>query len=134
VYLHHDFRIADDADWNASFPDPTPETSLTLADNAARRDALLEVFSPDRFNPNPPPTLCAAPYFSYVRNDCLVGNVFAGAVWHSPLALDANNRINSGSQTFLVKSVSSSVPEPSSLLLLGAGLLGLAAWRWKQTV
>jgi PEP-CTERM motif-containing protein len=24
------------------------------------------------------------------------------------------------------------VPEPSSLLLLGAGLLGLAAWRWKR--
>jgi probable HAF family extracellular repeat protein len=24
------------------------------------------------------------------------------------------------------------VPEPSSLLLLGAGLLGLAAWRWKE--
>ena len=24
------------------------------------------------------------------------------------------------------------VPEPSSLLLLGCGLLGLAAWRWKR--
>jgi hypothetical protein len=129
--LHHGFGFASPEQWNASF------ASLSALDSA--------------FNPAGG-QLCAATYFSQDWDHCNTGDLRGGFVWHSPLAPTGTERNNGSSETFLVRvsdpvivpivliptppksnSDSTAVPEPSSLFLLGAGLLGLAAWRWKQT-
>ena len=98
--------------------------------------------------------ICATPYFSQDHTQCNSGDLYQGVVWQAPFSTvtkdstllpdegnplrHPNNRLSA--EVFRVQWIGSkpepppsSLPEPSSLLLLGAGLLGLAAWRWKHT-
>lgn len=111
----HGFNIPKDTQWTASFRD--------LAD-------LHSAFAP---NGNFAPVICGASYFSQDWDTCDPQDLSDGLVWHSPFALNENARNNALSETFVVREASViPTPLPPSALLFGAGLLGLAAWRWKR--
>ena len=122
----HGFTYASAAQWNASFTSLSAlESAFTRFDSAAVTD----------FNQGGIVTICAAASFVHdpLIRTCNLNEIRDGNIWNSPLGI--TSALPSTEDTFLVKQigVNGSVPEPSSLLLLGAGLLGLAAWRWKQT-
>lgn len=111
----HGFNLPTDTQWTASFAD--------LAD-------LHSAFAP---NGNFAPVICGASYFSQDWDTCDPNDLSNGYVWHSPFALDENARNNALSETFVVRQAPViPTPLPPSALLFGAGLLGLAAWRWKR--
>jgi hypothetical protein len=76
--------------------------------------------------------LCSAPYqvqadrYAFVSDTYTFTKITAGSIFTTPIG------INDAGQIVGVFEDAAGVPEPSSLLLLGFGLLGLAAWRWKQ--
>lgn len=113
VVLHDGFMVATDTQWNASF---------------STIDALYSAFVS--------PTLrCASTYFDVNYDHCDTGDILSGYIWNSPLATTYEQGHSGYGETFLVRgpavAVSSDVPEPATVTLLGLGMLGFAVSRRK---
>lgn len=71
--------------------------------------------------------LCGSPYFNSGYSHCDSGDVQAGWIWGAPLGISNNSggATNDLSEAFLVRGGAPAVPEPTSMLLLGSGALGV---------
>ena len=125
-----------DTQWTDSF-----DGFRTVTVNGVDSYSMVSAFISSSGTP-----ICATPYFSQDYKQCDSGDLNQGVVSQAPFKVVATDTTlgsdptsNSNAEVFWVRKSdfvpepTSSLPEPSSLLLLGAGLLGLAAWRWKHT-
>ncbi len=87
--------------------------------------ATVSPFDPEVFNPS---GRVFAPEVQFVKYRVAFGNslAFPAQIQSINLFASANFQFESA------QAPGSAVPESSSLLLLGSGLIGLAVWRWKH--
>lgn len=110
ITLHHGFRLPSQPEWLSSF------TNLS-----------------DMYNQfSTPSQKCAAPYFSNQWNHCDFGDFQSGAVYDSPFASSDFYRSHPASETFLVRGEGGEIPEPSTYLMVAAGLGAAALLRRRR--
>jgi hypothetical protein len=98
--MHDGWNVADAADFSASF---------------SGFDDLDNAFEPGQ--------LCASSYFDSGWSHCDYSDITAGYVFNNPWNAALAN-IDTD-ETFVVRAAVPSVPEPSSMLLIGCGFLAL---------